>query len=158
VAERFATNRYQDHMPADGTAVRTTIGRPKFGLAYALYESDATQTLAPTPVEFKVRSDEDFVRMYTSRIAGYGKEWLAATLAGIPGERAVFLCFDDVFKRGMLCHRTLLAEIIHEQLGYEVPELQRGSRFPWRKPQEPQVEGDVQLDLLRLLFRIVRLA
>lgn len=119
----MATQRYQDFVPEMGEAVRVTLGRPRFKLAY---DYDVVAELAPTAQIFKLKSDADFEYAYLAHLDRIGVERLRASFAEVSkrhgGLRLVFLCFEDVLA-GQLCHRRMFARWWRDNTGEDVPEL-----------------------------------
>jgi hypothetical protein len=118
------TSRYQRFNPEHGVPVRTTVGAPRFPLAYQL-AADADLVKPTYPM---LSLDEQPYRVqYTSRLDTAGveaiRDELAAISAAAGDDRLVLLCFCDLSRPNAWCHRRMFAAWWHQQTGEEVPEL-----------------------------------
>lgn len=121
---RLFTCRYQRFDSAMGLAVRTTVGRPRFPLRYEL--AGFIRELAPAAQ--MLRWDQDPFRIaYHARLARIGVPGIRQLAQAIADEhgnpRVVLLCFDDLSKPGMWCHRRMFADWWTTHTGEQVPEL-----------------------------------
>lgn len=124
---RIATSRYWNTgaIEASGLApVGTTVGPPRFPLKYELAAS--VGMLTPYGLR-QIESRSEFEPLYRARLAGFGVDRIArlleaiATAADAPG--VVLLCFEDLTKQGLWCHRSIFASWWQENTGQEVCEL-----------------------------------
>lgn len=122
-----ATSRYQarELIIASGFApIRITRGHPRWKLGYELKGN--IQLLAPTKEEFGLTDESAFASAYVGRLQTIDVQEIVAALSEMSIANGcvglVLLCFEDV-ATGALCHRRLLAEFLHEELGVVVPEL-----------------------------------
>lgn len=110
-----------------GTPLRTTVGAPRFRLKYEL--SYKLEQATPRYSMLKLPRDE-YERRYRAILDGHGvPELLRASkaISEVTGEeRLVLLCFDDLRKPGVWCHRTMFAQWWLDNTGEIVPELQAG--------------------------------
>lgn len=140
------TDRYQTHDPADGLAVRTTLGMPRFALRYPLVGH--VPHIAPSRDIFRINSRDRFRSLYRARLDSFGRVQIQTALEEVAfrggDTRLVLLCFDDVSKDW--CHRQFFAEWWLDQTGDPVVELQpkvRGTipgQTPVTVPAAPEPE------------------
>jgi hypothetical protein len=120
------TARYQEFLPEWGIPVRSTLGNPRFRLPYTL----AGWWRGVTPRREWFHSEfGDFRRSYRHMLHQQGLDRLMTEAAAFLGKdedpahaRLVVLCFDDIRKPGVWCHRELMGEWFTEQ-GVPVIEL-----------------------------------
>ncbi|MER6977658.1 hypothetical protein [Streptomyces carpinensis] len=124
---RIATCTFQEFQPAMGTPVRTTAGRPRFQLPYALGGHAKLVTppwslvragLAADAYEFQYRRMLDQIGIDAIR-----EELLEIARANDLDAPVVLLCFDKLGIEGNWCHRSHLSRWYTEQTGEQVPEL-----------------------------------
>lgn len=106
------------------TPVATSVGLPKWPLAYEI----AAQSKLVAPYGLLAIDDRhEFEQRYRTRLDRIGADRILAgfeEIATRAGRRGlVLLCFEDIAKPGVWCHRRLLAEWLIEQTGLDVPEL-----------------------------------
>jgi hypothetical protein len=119
---RIATGRYQTWKPEHGVPVRITVGAPRFwGNRPQLAD---LRVAAPYGLLDPAIPTDECRRRYLERLdakASQVETGLARIAGQHPGEQLVLCCFEDVSRDA--CHRTWLAEWLHEKYGIEVPEL-----------------------------------
>lgn len=108
-----------------GVPVRISNGRPKYALAYSLvYKVPA---LFPAWSLVRGASRERFRREYFAALDAVGVEALREVFEAIAKEagddRLVLLCFENLTKPGVWCHRELFAEWWQERTGEVVEEV-----------------------------------
>lgn len=120
---QLATCTYQEFTPDMGMPVRTTVGYPRFKLAYTI----AGHAHLITPAKWMLTLGYDaFAEAYRNRLDDAGVDAIRTQLEQIPagaGQRLVLLCFDRLDRPGVWCHRTLFATWWQEHTGEQVPEL-----------------------------------
>ncbi|MFF3665428.1 hypothetical protein [Microtetraspora malaysiensis] len=122
---KIATCTYQEFVPAMGHPVRTTVGHPRFPLAYQL----AGHARLITPLGTMLgRPLDAYTLLYRRHLAASGVDAIRAELAEIAarheaGRPLVLLCFDKLDKPGNWCHRSQFAAWWTEHTGEPVPEL-----------------------------------
>ncbi|WDZ83977.1 hypothetical protein [Micromonospora cathayae] len=127
------TNRYQRFQPDQGAPVRTTVGKPRFGLPYDL--AGFAQLLAPTYSMLKM-AEGPYRHIYLERLEAHGVDLISEQFAEIADkagtDRLVLLCFCDlnVPPPDNWCHRRMFAAWWEEQTNQEVPELDRPRQSP----------------------------
>ncbi len=116
---RLFTSSYRAWRPEFGVPVRTSLGAPRWMTA-PLVEWPAVY---PWGLFGKDLDEATFTRKYRARLHRQGPRVLRelADLREGYGD-LVLLCFEDLAKPGVWCHRTVLAGWISEQLGEEVLE------------------------------------
>jgi hypothetical protein len=121
-----------------GTAVRTSNGAPRWKLKYPL--DHAVREVMPEWALVKAKlPHEEFAAKYVDALTKVGVDVIAdrfrAIAAGVDDTRLVLLCFDDLSKPGVTCHRTVFARWWESMTGENVVEL--GPTGPVPTPQEP---------------------
>lgn len=118
------TNRYQAFQPSQGVPVRITLGAPRFKLPYPL--TRAVRELAPRR-EYFSKSRGEFSAAYRADLDHVGVVRIAERLRGIAkaegDHRLVLLCFEDLSKPTLWCHRRIFASWWKDATGDEVREL-----------------------------------
>ena len=125
----LATSRYQaaDLIQASGrAAVGMTLGYPRWKLRYPVVAN--LRQLAPTREMIHVGDASIFEEMYHSRLDDLGvgrvRELLTMCVERANNERLLLLCYEDITKPGLRCHRRLFASWWLENTGEVVPELE----------------------------------
>ncbi|OLT26382.1 hypothetical protein BJF83_21340 [Nocardiopsis sp. CNR-923] len=108
-----------------GTAIRTTVGAPRWALSYTL--AGHAQLITPTR-DMLGLDRSPYRKRYEARLSATGLYRIATELRSLARGRLeplVLLCFDRLGKPGpdSWCHRTMFAVWWEEQTGVEVPEL-----------------------------------
>lgn len=123
---RIYTSRYANGDLADLDLVKVgiTIGNPRFKLPY---EREHLRLLAPARHVFRIGDQEEFRQAFEAQLAETGVEVIRRRLLDISeahdGRDLVLLCFEDLTKPGLYCHRTHFADFWQDQTGAEVKEL-----------------------------------
>jgi Protein of unknown function, DUF488 len=125
---RLATCSYRDYRRDMGTAVRITLGVPRWiSLPDPRYSKYAKwpylKELAPDRAWFDAPGDE-FDRHYLAKLERYAAD-IERKLTWIEPEhgRLCVLCFERNVKGPHDCHRRIFAEWGQERWGVEIPEL-----------------------------------
>ncbi len=125
----LATSRYQaaDLIQASGrAAVGMTLGYPRWRLPYPVVGN--LRQLAPSREMIRVDDARMFEEMYRNRLDHLGVSGVRELLSGCAeranNDRLVVLCYEDLTKPGVRCHRRLFAAWFHENTGEDVPELE----------------------------------
>ncbi|MEV4557169.1 DUF488 family protein [Kitasatospora sp. NPDC049285] len=118
------TSRFQGYRPGQGVPVRITRGAPRFRLPYQITHTVAE--LAPAAAYFH-RPRPEFTASYRADLAALGAARIAERLGRIAqqeGEqRLVLLCFEDLAKSDVWCHRRIFADWWQDVTGDQVREL-----------------------------------
>ncbi|MCR8573111.1 hypothetical protein [Streptomyces sp. Isolate_219] len=118
------TNRYQAYQPPQGVPVRITLGAPRFKLPYSL--THAVRELAPRR-DYLSWPEPEFTKAYRASLDRLGPAWIAGRLKAIAAaendHRLVLLCFEDLSKPDLWCHRRTFASWWKDSTGDEVREL-----------------------------------
>jgi hypothetical protein len=110
-----------------GAKVRITLGHPRFKLpGYEL--AGVIRDLAPERSMFG-RTQDEFTGLYRARLEALGgvqyfDQLLRATAQQAGADALVLLCFEDLRKADLFCHRRVFAAWWEEQTGQAVPELE----------------------------------
>lgn len=124
----IATSRYQNAagILASGLApVGVTRGNPRFRLGYSL--AGSLSTLGATGPLAKIDDEAEFTPLYRARLDRTGIGWvrenlaLIAERAGAPG--VVLLCYEDLSRPDLWCHRRILARWLEDHGMGPVDEL-----------------------------------
>ena len=113
----------------DYTAVRISLGLPKWKLPYEL--AGAIHELMPSGI-FGIKNYDEFHRRYFARLDAIGVNTIQENLRRFEnlGKPVVLLCFEDIRKGGEnWCHRNMFASWWELHTGKVIPELQDKSRF-----------------------------
>ncbi|TVL91973.1 DUF488 family protein [Streptomyces sp. SAJ15] len=118
------TNRFQAFQRPQGVPVRITLGAPRFKLPYSLTHS--VRELAPRR-DYLSQPEPEFTAAYRADLDQLGPDRIAARLRQITqaegDHRLVLLCFEDLAKPGLWCHRRVFAAWWKGVTGDEVREL-----------------------------------
>ncbi|QSS91292.1 hypothetical protein [Streptomyces sp. M54] len=118
------TNRFQAFRPPQGVPVRITLGGVRFKLPYSLTHS--VRELAPRR-DYLNAPQPEFEKAYWADLDQLGPDRVASLLQQIAraegDHRLVLLCFEDLTKPGLWCHRGVFASWWKERTGDEVREL-----------------------------------
>jgi hypothetical protein len=121
------TNRIQAFQPPQGVPVRITLGGVRFKLPYSLTHS--VRELAPRR-DYLSAPEAEFTAAYRADLDQLGPERIATRLQQIAeaegDHRLVLLCFEDLTKPNLWCHRTVFASWWKDRTGDEVRELSPG--------------------------------
>jgi hypothetical protein len=126
-AMNLATSRYQsaDLIEASGrAAVGITLGYPRWKLRYPVVAN--LRQLAPTREIIHVEDAHLFEEMYRNRLDDLGVDEVRKLLTTC-AERANnerLLCYEDLTRPGLKCHRQIFAAWWLENTGEVVPELE----------------------------------
>lgn len=115
---KLATCAYTQFQPEAGVPVRVTVGKPRFRLAYPL--THTISELAPDAYTLKWEDQPRFQLHYTRKLAALGVDRIRELLAGVaaaegldpdaPDTTLVLLCFENLARPGMWCHRSMFAQ------------------------------------------------
>jgi hypothetical protein len=118
------TCNYAHFTPAMGTAIQTSRGAPRWPLRYAL--DVKISELMPARWTLDLPYDV-FADRYRDQLDEVGVDHLAArfqAIASATGEpRLVLLCFENLAKPGLWCHREMFSEFWSSRTGHQVLEL-----------------------------------
>jgi hypothetical protein len=90
--------------------------------------------------EFKAMYFRKLDKMGTARVAQIIRE--LQQQAELSGQELVLLCFEDVRDPEDWCHRTMLAEWLKENIGWEIKELHNPDMPKIKKKEESKKEDD----------------
>jgi hypothetical protein len=103
--------------------VRTSVGKPRFWPD----AKDFPYIGALTPFGLtKIGDEEEFTGKYVARLEKAGVDELRETFDAIDEmyqKPLALLCFEDLTKEGLWCHRRIFATWWLEQTGETVPEI-----------------------------------
>jgi hypothetical protein len=121
------TARYSNRTIAASrlTAIRITLGAPRFRLPYSIAETD--KRFAPSREIFHTHDRDIFETAMREQLDRELGDRALEVLRGYDeahgGRGLVLLCFEDVRKPGVWCHRQMVAAWFEERFGIVVPEL-----------------------------------
>jgi hypothetical protein len=121
------TARYSNRtIAASGlTAIRITLGAPRFRLPYSIAETD--KRFAPSREIFHTHDRAIFEVAMRGQLDRELGDQALEVLRGYDEAHGtnglVLLCFEDLRKPGVWCHRQIVAAWIEERFGMVVPEL-----------------------------------
>ncbi|KRC53946.1 MULTISPECIES: hypothetical protein [unclassified Nocardioides] len=122
------TTSYRHFNPRMGTAIRTSIGHPRWRLPYAL-DIKLTE-LMPSRAMLNLPYGE-YEDRYLRQLEEVGVEHLEqrfqAIAVAVADTRLVLLCFESLAEPGDWCHRRMFADWWEVQTGEPVRE-RRGAR------------------------------
>lgn len=145
------TSRYSNKelQKDDCYCVGISLGRPRFKIKYILRKQ--CYDLAPDRSMWGKELDE-FRKLYFAKLDKMGTEKVRNILSALYMEaqennkKLVLLCFEDVRIPGDWCHRTILAEWVQQNLGWNMQELFNPD-LPKRKKSIQKQENPQQLSL-----------
>lgn len=159
---RIFTSRYQNSagiIEADVAPIRTTLYPPRFKLEYRL--AGTLSEAAPEAAWFHA-PDHVFEARYEEKLESAGVDLIRQRLIILgTGRDVVLLCFEDVTRDPLACHRRLFAQWWETRTGETVAELvdrsprresrRQGQLFSDGLQEGLQASKAVQQKALRLL-------
>lgn len=119
------TSRYQNPelLSGDYTTVRISLGTPKWSLGYII--DVVMPDLMPYGLLDKYPAYEPFKQAYFQQLDQVGVERIAAQLNCLEsyGKDVVLLCYEDIRRPEVWCHRQAFAEWWEGKTGVNIPEL-----------------------------------
>ncbi len=138
---RLYTARYANRNLATHPAakVQTSLGAPKFRLPYHL--AATMRELAPAGWMLN-KSEAEFADLYAQLlerrvVVEFFAERFTLIAADAGVDDLVLLCFEDIRKPGLFCHRRVFAEWWRAQTGQVVDELSEHGELPSREARSP---------------------
>ena len=117
------TSRYHNKTVASGDF--TPVGISQGNARFLKYTPVYLRALAPTRAMIKMTDKVAYQEAYVKILDDLGIENVQKMLADISdGKPIVLLCFEDLRKPELWCHRTMFAEWYEQQTGQKVEELQ----------------------------------
>lgn len=105
------TGRFQKWLPEYGAPVRTTVGAPRFNLGYDL--AGHARLITPRYAMLKLAQPE-YTVAYFAMLDEHGPDAIRAELEGIARtagrDELALLCFEDLSKPDLWCHRRIFAD------------------------------------------------
>lgn len=107
-------------------AVRISVGKPRWNLGYDIY-ADIPE-LEPFGL-VNVHDHEVFKKLYFKRLDGFGVDRIKSKIEAVKKiademkKDIVLLCYEDVRKENVWCHRLVFAEWWEEKTGERIYEL-----------------------------------
>ena len=111
--------------------VRISLGVPKFKLPYEI--ADAWDFLMPESDMLTVKEYESYKVQYFKLLEYREADKLVRTDYG--GKEPVLLCFEDIRKPSLWCHRRMFAEWYEMKIGRVVEELEEADPIQWSKAE-----------------------
>jgi len=129
---KIYTSRYHNKIIASGKYV--PIGISQGHARFLKYTPTYLKALAPSWAMVKMTDKEAYQRAYFKLLDSIGIERVRQMLAEVSdGKPVVLLCFEDLRKPDLWCHRTMFAEWYEMQTGQKIVEL----------PEEVDTKGRV---------------
>ena len=123
--QKIYTSRYSNKAITNESHVPVSIsaGTPRFPLGYRTVTS--IRNLAPSATLRKIEDRETFRTIYRRQLEAEGVQTIRQLFNSCAkeGKPIVLLCFEDVRKDGVWCHRTVFAEWWQEKTGDKISEL-----------------------------------
>jgi hypothetical protein len=105
-------------------AIRTSIGHPRWKLAYPI--DGICRLIMPTRPMLRMERDE-YLAQYEAMLDDVGFDAIAGSFHELSdaagGRHLILLCFEDLSKAGLWCHRRMFADWWQRSTGEEVREL-----------------------------------
>lgn len=122
---KIYTSRYSFKIPNEYQAVAISVGKPKWQLPYELEIYDK---LAPYGVFNKYSEEQTYKEAYFKRLDKYDVEQIRKDLKQISkkndGKDVVLMCYENLNKTDLWCHRTQFAEWWFDKTGEIIQELE----------------------------------
>lgn len=119
------TSRYQNPKLLSGgyTTVRISLGMPKWSLGYIV--DVVMLDLMPYGLLGQYPAYEPFKQAYFQQMDRIGVDRIAAQLNCLEsyGKDVVLLCYEDIRRPEVWCHRRAFAEWWERETGVNIPEL-----------------------------------
>ena len=116
------------------TAVRISVGAPKWPLGYAL--AGSIEELMPYGL-LSIEDKELYQRRYIERLDRFGIDVIQRRIDSFGFDKpVVLLCYEDVRDPSQWCHRTMFAQWLLHQTGEAADEL--------ADPSTPRLKSDKQ--------------
>lgn len=125
----LATCAFPQFSPDMGIPVRITVGNPRFKLGYELRHKikeaapDAYTLKWDDKPRFRLHLIRKFNKTGVDEFRRMFADIAAAEDTTLDETTVVLLCFEDLGKPGLWCHRTMFAEWWTGETGELVPEL-----------------------------------
>ena len=129
------TSRYHNKTVASGDF--TPVGISQGNARFLKYTPVYLRALAPTRAMIKMTDKVAYQEAYVKILDDLGIANIQKMLAEASGGKPIaLLCFEDLRKSELWCHRTMFAEWYEQQTGQKVEELQEQENNKSRvKPQ-----------------------
>jgi hypothetical protein len=119
------TSRYHNKIIASGKY--TPIGISQGEARFLKFTPTYLKALAPTWAMVKITDKKVYRRAYFKQLNGIDIESVKQMLEPLSnGKPIVLLCFEDLRKPNLWCHRTMFAEWFEKQTGQKIEELEEG--------------------------------
>lgn len=124
-------------------AVRISVGTPKWNLGYQILGE--IKELMPFGM-MNEHNHDVFKEKYYKRLDGFGVERIRERIENLKkiadelGKDIVLLCYEDVRKENVWCHRLVFAEWWRERTGEVINELADYSMFSEPKEKKNKIE------------------
>lgn len=109
----------------EGAIIPISRSLPKFAVEYDMKET--IKELAPAYKLMKIQDRQEFTAAYIKQLEALGYERIKRLIndRARGNSDAVLLCFEDVYKPGLYCHRTILADWLNQYAENKVYEIER---------------------------------
>ena len=117
-------------------AIRTSLGAPRWKLAYEI--AGVCREIMPDRPMLKMEYPEYWMA-YTNKLESIGVEAIQKAFFELAvqanNDSLILLCFEDLTKPGLWCHRTMFSDFWFAKTGQRVLELQPAvSKLSQRQP------------------------
>lgn len=120
------TSRYSNKklVEVDGAKIPISRGFPKWPLGFPV--TNAIMELAPSWQQMQMENREEVIPLYRAKLEKLGLKQVLLLIYRAIGkeENGILLCYEDVRKEGVWCHRTILADWLREN-GIEIEEIEK---------------------------------
>jgi len=117
------TSRYHNKAVVSGKY--TPVGISQGEARFLKYTPTYLKALAPTWAMVKITDKKVYRKAYIKQLNDLGIESVQQMLVQVSdGKPIVLLCFEDLRKPDLWCHRTMFAEWYEEMTGQKIEELE----------------------------------
>lgn len=118
-----------------------SLSGPRFALGHTV--SKSLRCLAPSGDMQTIEDYETFRNLYIAKLdSSNAIEEVQSVLSGLTDDAdVVFLCFEDIRKEGVWCHRTIFADWFSKKTSVSVFELRNPSEVKYTATERKLLTG-----------------